>query len=204
MSLLSGRVAPSLELSADAGQAMIGPLSPLQARWAKKSKRKKNPKSYSSRELPKVEVEPQMPTLPTQAALKEAVDTEEVLAQLCAWVAAGRRSGRLAVEVAKLDPEHRRVITAFVIAGKPSSQTRSSTPAGRRSTSLVQKFSFGRSSSVGASRARAAPQETKRVSHEQFYVLQALAEVGDVWFDRQGDANRSLVSRALAQLPRAD
>lgn len=47
LSLLGGRLVlppAALELPADAGQAMAGPLSPLQARWAKKSKRKKAPK----------------------------------------------------------------------------------------------------------------------------------------------------------------
>merc|ERR1711920_1151417 len=60
-------------------------------------------KGHLRPELPKmVACDQELPTVPTQVALSNpGIDRDEVLTELCEWVAAGRRARRLHFEAAK-------------------------------------------------------------------------------------------------------
>lgn len=154
------------------------------------------------------EEEPQqMPPLPSESTLRDhRSDRDEILAQLCEWVGAAKRRRRLRDEATELDGKHRQAVTAFLIRRVPctaASQQRPQTPPRRRRFSMpsLPRGVYGSRSSSQGGNLRKASVPADEVTPEQYYVLQAIAEVSEVWFEGQGYFDRSLLSRALAQKP---
>jgi len=144
---------------------------------------------------------------PSLAQLEDhEADAQEILQHLSAWVEAGRRRGSLGEEAAALEPKHRAAIIAFV-CGQNRAAAAAAAPSPLRRGSWASRAASAASVAGSVPRLRkvasaGSPTQSKGVNPECYYVLQSLAGLNG-WFEDDTSADRTEISRTLAQLPRA-